>query len=103
MKINYKLVNATLYVGLSGELDESTAAEVRMRLDSLIDKNEMKKMVVDMSELVFMDSTGIGVLIGRYKKLNTRLVPLLIASPSKAVDKILTLSGLYDIMPKLEY
>lgn len=103
MKIEHKLVNSTLYVGLSGELDEHSAVFVRAQLDELIARGGMNKIVMDLSELSFMDSTGIGVMIGRYKKLKTLGIPLMLAGPTKAVDKVLTLSGIYDIMPKIEY
>ena len=48
-----------------------------------------------------MDSTGIGMLIGRYKALKSMRIPLLISSPQNAVDKLLSLSGIYEIMPKI--
>lgn len=100
--IESKLVGATLYVGLSGELDEGSAALVRSELDEAISIGEIRKVIIEMSELKFMDSTGIGVLLGRYKKLSAVGVPIFIANPSKTIDKILTLSGVYGIMPKIE-
>ena len=48
-----------------------------------------------------MDSTGIGVLIGRYKKLKTNKVPIYICNPSNHVEKIFQMTGLYEIMPKI--
>ena len=100
--IESKLVGATLYVGLSGELDEGAAALVRSELDEAISIGEIRKVIIEMSELKFMDSTGIGVLLGRYKKLSAAGVPIFIVNPSKTIDKILTLSGVYGIMPKIE-
>ena len=47
-----------------------------------------------------MDSTGIGVLIGRYKRLKPRGIPIYIQSPTPIVDRILGLSGMYEIMIK---
>ncbi len=96
-----KMINDTLYVGLSGELDESCAIFFRNKLDKLFDNPKIKKVVVEMNELNFMDSTGIGVLLGRYKKMSARGIPIFVANPSKCVDKILTLSGIYGIMPKV--
>lgn len=101
MKIIHKTVGATLYVGLCGELDESTSATTRAALDKLIEDFGDTKMVIDMSALKFMDSTGVGVLLGRYKKLKEKGASVLIASPSPTVDRILKLSGIYDIMPKI--
>lgn len=103
MKISHKIVNNTLYVALYGELDESVSSYVRETLDNLFEKSKMNKVIMDLSTVVFMDSTGIGVLIGRYKKLKAMQVPILLASPSKVVDKVLTLSGIYEIMPKVVY
>lgn len=101
MNIQNKMVNETLYISLSGELDESHAVYVRDNLDGLFRQKKMQEVVIDMSALSFMDSTGIGVLIGRYKLLRARGVRLLIASPSKPVDKVLALTGIYKIMPKI--
>lgn len=48
-----------------------------------------------------MDSTGIGVLIGRYKKMKLKNIPIFIANPSNHAEKIFKMTGLYDIMPKI--
>ncbi len=101
--IESKLVGSTMYIGLSGELDESSAVYIRSKLDELFELKEFKKVVIEMSELTFMDSTGIGVLLGRYKKLKARGVPIYIANPIKSIDKILNLSGIYGIMPKVDF
>ncbi|MDR2201814.1 MAG: anti-sigma factor antagonist [Clostridiales bacterium] len=103
MKINHKTVNSALYISLSGELDENAAAYAREFLEALFERSAAKKVVMDLSSLTFMDSTGIGVLIGRFKKLKGRGIPVMIANPSKTADKILTLSGLYELMPKIIY
>ena len=47
-----------------------------------------------------MDSTGIGLLIGRYKKLKQFNIPTYIAGASVATEKVIELAGLYKIMPK---
>lgn len=101
--VQNKLVGNTLYLGLSGELDESSAIFVRSKLDSIITCTSMKKVIVELGELTFMDSTGIGVLLGRYKKLQTMGIPMFLANPTKSIDKLLTLSGLYGIMPKVDF
>ncbi|MFR6640083.1 MAG: anti-sigma factor antagonist [Christensenellales bacterium] len=100
--IEHKIVGGTLYIGLSGELDESNAAAVRGKIDRIIDKEKMNKAVFVLSGLKFMDSTGIGVLLGRYRKLADRGVPIYVAGATKGVDKVLRISGIYGIMPKVE-
>lgn len=91
----------TTYISIVGELDDKTAPEIRNRLDSIIDNTKTKKVVFDLTKLEFMDSTGIGVLLGRYKKMIARQIASFIAKPNTTVDKILSLSGIYKLMPKI--
>ena len=94
-------MNNTLYIGLSGELDEHTSVYTRQTLDKLTEDAKMSRVVIDLSGLSFMDSTGVGVLIGRFKKLKCREIPIYIANPSNQADRIFKMTGLYDIMPKI--
>ena len=81
MQIKSRIVNKTLYILLSGELDEYTAQTVRKNLDVLLDTQKgFVQIVMDLSELTFMDSTGVGVLIGRYKKMREINKPIFIFS-----------------------
>ena len=101
IKVAHKIANNTLYVSICGELDESCAAQLRVRLDELFEKSGIARVVLDLAGISFMDSTGIGMLIGRYKVLKARNIPLLLSSPQSVVDKLLSLSGIYEIMPKI--
>ncbi len=102
MKIKSRIVNKTLYILLSGELDEYTAPNVRKTLDTLfMTEKGFIQIVIDLSELTFMDSTGVGVLIGRYKKMKEYNKPIFITNPSVNAEKIFKMSGLYEIMPKI--
>ena len=101
MVIKHRLDNDILYVMLCGELDECSSNYTRTTLDKLCSNRNFKQLVIDFSELDFMDSTGIGVLIGRYKKLKDIGVPIYIYNPNRTVEKIFKMSGLYEIMPKL--
>lgn len=87
-------------VRLDGELDEHTAAQVRQAVDMAIDMCRQKTFVFDFSKLAFMDSTGIGMLLGRYKKLKSRGIEAKIFSPNRQVDKILQTAGIYSIIKK---
>ena len=102
MQIKSRVVNKTLYILLSGELDEYTAQTVRKTLDVLLDTQKgFVQIVMDLSELTFMDSTGVGVLIGRYKKFRCYGIPVYVTNPSLATDRILQMSGVYRLMPKI--
>lgn len=102
MKIKYNLTNNTLYLYFIGELDECTAGKTRDSIDKLItDIIGIDRVVFNLKDLSFMDSTGIGMLIGRYKKLKKSGISVFIENPSVATEKIIEVSGLYKIMPKI--
>ena len=101
MKIKNRIYENKLYVILNGELDEHSAYETRITLDEIFTKPNFSQVIIDLSELDFMDSTGIGVLVGRYKKLKDRNIPIFICNPSSHAEKIFKMTGLYDIMPKI--
>lgn len=101
MQIQGKVVKEVLYVLVKGELDEYSATYCRGEMDRLFDQKGFSQVVIDLSSLEFMDSTGIGMLIGRYKKLKERNIPIYICNPSRQAEKIFKMSGLYQLMPKI--
>ncbi len=101
MEIKTRVFKNALYVILNGELDEHSAGYVRETLDKILDKEIYNQVIIDLSELEFMDSTGIGVMIGRYKRLKADEKPMYLTNPNKHIDKIFEMTGLYKIMPKL--
>lgn len=103
MQIKEGKSNGTLYIKLIGEMDEYSAQSIREKCDKLIEDNlGCKKIVINLSEVAFMDSTGIGFLIGRYKKSARAGIPLYVEAPNFAADKILNMSGIYTLIPKAE-
>jgi len=101
MEIKTRMYKNSLYLTLNGELDEHSSIYTRETLDNILDNESYNQVVIDLNELDFMDSTGIGVMIGRYKKLKQKEVPLYLINPNKHIDKIFEMTGLYRIMPKL--
>lgn len=101
MEIKSAVSKNTLIISLAGELDECTANYTRSVMDELISENKFNKLVIDMDKLEFMDSTGIGVLIGRYKKLKSKNIFMYIINPNYHIEKIFKMSGLYEIIPKI--
>jgi len=101
MEVRNRIYQSTLYVNLIGELDEHTAETTRVSLDRILNTSSITQVVIDLAELKFMDSTGIGILIGRYKKLKERGVPIFICNPSSQAERIFRMTGLYSIMPKI--
>lgn len=99
MQVNSIIKKENLYVGLVGELDQSSVDVVRTTFNDIFIKDSYKKVIFDMSKLTFMDSTGIGLILSGYKKLRNKNVPTFITAPNKQIDKIIRVSGLYTIMP----
>ncbi len=102
MQISLQEKGDALYVHLVGDLDEHNALAARQYVDASASKFiKAKKVILDLSRLSFMDSTGIGFLLGRYKNFRKIGLPVYIANPSRATDKILTIGGIYAVIPKL--
>ena len=101
MEVKYSKTKEALTLYVYGELDECTASKAKDILDKVIlDNVNVNKVVFDLSGLSFMDSTGIGLLIGRYKKLKSFNLPAYITGASFSTEKVIELAGLYGIMPK---
>ena len=101
MEVTKKLTGDELIVELKGEVDESGLSALRPRIDESFFTTGARRVVVDLSGVSFMDSTGIGMLLGRYKALKLKGVPIFLRSPTPVVDKLLNLSGIYEIMPRI--
>ena len=102
MTVTGYLKDKILYISLSGEMDECSAHEAREKCDKLIENNSAAdKIIINLSDVAFMDSTGIGFLIGRYKKASRLSIPLYVEKPKFAADKILNISGIYSLIPKV--
>ena len=101
MNVYSKTHQGTLYISLDGELDHHTAEFTRGQLDHHMFQTRAAQIIIDLAKLRFMDSTGIGVLIGRYKKMRDKNVPIYVANPSSQAERIFKMTGLYSIMPKV--
>ena len=100
MIIAHRYNGKTLEVTLQGELDHHTAVETRERLDALLAGRNVQNVILDLSKLTFMDSSGIGVLIGRYKLVHRKGGHMAVRGVPSQVDRVLELSGVYQIIDK---
>lgn len=101
MKILADNKNGNLIIALSGELDECVADITRKTIDKILLQQKFDSVLFDMSNLAFMDSTGIGVLLGRYKIIKKLGGTAYIANCSKQIERVLTMSGIFTIMEKI--
>lgn len=87
-----------LVVQLMGELDHHSAEEVRNKIDDRIDREKINKLIMNFSGVTFMDSSGIGVVIGRYKKLALRNGAVCVTDVKDSVKRVFELSGMFKII-----
>lgn len=87
----------TLIVTVKGELDHHIAAKLRTKIDRELG-GEIKNIVFDFSELSFMDSSGVGMIMGRYKAVQKAGGSLIVAAATPQVERILKISGLMNIV-----
>lgn len=85
---------------LDGEIDHHYAEAVRNELDASIKSAEIRKLILDMRKVVFMDSSGLGMVLGRYKKLAAKGAKLEIINAPKRVERILRMSGVYALLER---
>lgn len=88
----------TITAMLTGDLDQCNAQIIRTELDALIADRHIKHLILDMHGLTFMDSSGIGVIIGRYRTLIQRNGTVSVANMNKHIQRIFSLSGLSQII-----
>jgi anti-sigma B factor antagonist len=80
-------------VVLTGEIDLATSGRVRDALMAVCNSGEIK-VVVDMTNVTFMDSTGLAALVGPLKRFRSMNGSIVIRSPSRGVQKVLEITGL---------
>lgn len=88
-----------LYIQITEEIDHHTTEIIRRKMDNEIARFMPRKVVFDFSKVSFMDSAGIGLLIGRYKLTKMLGGIAEITNTSKSIEKVLEMSGITKIIP----
>ena len=102
LKISTRKNGNTIIVLLDGELDHHTAEKVRTKLDLELISGGVKNMIFDFSKVSFMDSSGIGVIIGRQKNVARLGGKTAVVGMNAQTRKILELTGFKGIIPFFE-
>lgn len=100
--MKYEIVGRCLVLHLEEELDHHYAAKIVEQTNLLVEKYPMKHILFDFSKINFMDSSGIGMLMGRYKKVSYTGGSVGVIGVSERVERIMRLSGLYKFIKKYE-
>lgn len=97
----FEVDGRTMVIRLGEDLDHHNAVYIREMADSFLEKYPISRIVFDFSGVDFMDSSGIGVIIGRYKKISYVGGDVYVCGIGRNVDRIFQMSGLYKLVKQL--
>lgn len=95
----WNVKDKVLYIQVPGELDHHSADQISRKADYLVQTEDIREIVFDFSKTTFCDSSGIGMLMGRYKMMQALGGTVRAVQVQERVAKILMLSGVLKIIP----
>lgn len=99
MDVEIKVVRNTLVVRARGEMDMLIAEKLRKEIDQKLEGGNIKNLILNLEKVTFIDSSGLGVIIGRYKKMSANNGRMCIVGAQPTVEKILFFSGINKLIP----
>ena len=100
MGVVFEINRGVLIAHIKGELDHHNAVNIRTEIDKSMKAFECRDLILDLTGVDFMDSSGIGIALGRYKKLSKIGGRICISGCSEYIEKILDMAGVFSIIPK---
>src|SRR3972149_6597156 len=101
LKIEVEPKDEVVIVKLSGEVDVYTAPKLKSRLIDLVDQGKFK-IIVDLEAVDFMDSSGLGVLVGGVKRVRSHDGSIALVCTQENILKIFRITGLVKVFPLFE-
>ncbi len=98
MNISTQIRQGILVVRVEGELDMHVADEFRNKIDEALETGDVRHVVLSLKGVTFVDSSGLGAILGRYKKISANGGQLLAANIRPQVARVFELSGLLKII-----
>lgn len=99
METTFQVKGNTLWIRVPGELDHHSADQICQEADRRIQTEDIREVVFDFARTSFCDSSGIGMLMGRYKMMHALGGSVRAVKVQAQVARILTLSGVTKIIP----
>jgi stage II sporulation protein AA (anti-sigma F factor antagonist) len=87
-----------LIIRLVGELDHHTAEKLRHQVEEKIESNGIRHILLNLEDLSFMDSSGLGVILGRYKQITQLGGKMIVCAISPSIYRLFELSGMFKIL-----
>ena len=94
MPVRIEMVGEVLTAYLEGEIDHHTAKTIREDIDDAIERMTPSLIILDFREVTFMDSSGIGLVMGRYRQAQYCGAEIHVVNPSPQIYKVMRLAGL---------
>ena len=98
LKAQFFIRKTILFIRFSGELDQKSVEKMRIRVTELISNYRIEYLIINCRELNFMDSTGIGFIIGRYNQLKEVNGKIILCEMNELITKIVNVSGITRIV-----
>ena len=98
MALKFRLEPDLLVAEIAGDIDHHSAAELKDRITTEYKRGTARNIELDFSRVTFMDSSGVGMVIGRYKEAAERGGTLYVSGLSNEVGRLFELSGLHKIV-----
>lgn len=102
MQIEFEMTDDILIADLDGELDHHTSAIIREEIDKTVDAFHSRHLIFNFGKVTFMDSSGIGVIMGRYNKISQLGGRLVVTGCNEYIDRILDMAGIYTIAERID-
>lgn len=99
MHIDKDVVGGVLVVRLRGELDHHAVEPLRDEIEQSLEQTFYRGLVLSFQDIDFMDSSGLGLILGRYRTLSGRGGKMALCEVNSNLQKIFELSGIYKIVP----
>ena len=94
MPVRIESSGQTVTAYLEGELDHHTAREIRETIDAELENGNVKLLIIDFRDVTFMDSSGIGLVMGRYRQMKFYDGELQVVNTSPQIYKVMRIAGL---------
>ena len=96
--INMRREGDALTAYLAGEIDHCQAAGLRNDIEKTLEERAIRTLVLDFTDVSFMDSSGVGMIIGRYKTMRSRGGEVVAANMTQGVERLFRMAGLHRII-----
>lgn len=99
MRLRKRLLEGALVVAVEGDLDVQAAPVFRAQVEAWLDEAPGARLVLDLRKVGLIDSTGLGALLGRYRRLSQEGLAMAIVAPPGPALAVLSMGGLTTLVP----